>query len=303
LAEADSDTAPPPKDRGKIDGQRHDWAQAGCVFCRLDDSPVVLSRASHQIRRCRRCSVMWCDPMRLSLDFGADDEEAYIEVESTISEENAGRLELLAQLAPPTTHPQVLEVGSMHGNFVRQMRDTGYEGVGLDLSDSAVKDAERINPGCVRYGTLDSEVPTSSIDVVAAFNVIEHMDAPHEFLDDVSRVLRPGGVLILETPAKESLYHYAMFGVGRLRPKTEHVEVGLKPGTHIFKFGRRAWAQILLDREFEVLASKPKSTPLTELLKKKRESPLVVRAGIVTVGLAARVTNLHNRIVVVARRN
>jgi len=94
-----------------------------------------------------------------------------------------------------------------------------------------------------------------------------------------------------------------MFGVGRMRSKAEHIEVGLKPGTHIFKFGRRAWAQILSDRDFEVLASKPKSTPLAELLRKKRKSALVVRAGIVTVGLAARATNLHNRILVAARRN
>ena len=140
-----------------------------------------------------------------------------------------------------------------------------------------------------------------SLDVVAAFNVIEHMDAPQEFLAEVKRVLRPGGMLVLETPKQESIYHHIMFARGRLRSKDKAVDVGVHPGTHIFKFGLRAWRTILSDRGFSVVEAKSKSTPLAELLTKNANAPLSVRVGIVAAGAAARVTGLDNRILLIAR--
>jgi 2-polyprenyl-3-methyl-5-hydroxy-6-metoxy-1,4-benzoquinol methylase len=279
------------------------YSQATCVFCALGECEPVLTRPRYQVRQCPRCRVMWCDPTRFSESFNADNEDAYIEVEDTISNENRGRLDFLLRHAPPASHPRAVEIGCMHGDFVRQMREAGYEGGGLDLSESAVEAARRLNPGCVEYGTLGEEIADDSLDVVAAFNVIEHMDAPHEFLAEVRRVLRPGGVLVLETPKQESLYHHIMFTRGRLLSHKRELEVGVHPGTHIFKFGLGAWQTILSDRGFTVDEARSKSTPLAELLAKNTRAPLGVRAAIVAVGAAARITRLDNRILLVARLN
>jgi SAM-dependent methyltransferase len=154
-------------------------------------------------------------------------------------------------------------------------------------------------PGSVRLATLDSSFADDSLDVVAAFNVVEHMDRPDEFLDEVVRTLRPGGVLIAETPAQESVYHHVLFLRGRATPSGQF-DVGVHPGTHIFKFGRRAWATILRDRGFEVLEVEPRSTPMRELLAKNRHDP-ILRAGIVGFGLLGRATGWENRVLVVAR--
>ena len=275
--------------------------QSTCVFCEGSWCEAVIRRPHFAVRQCPRCGVLWCDPKRFDERFNADDEDAYLDVEDSVVRENHGRLEFLLQHAPPSTHPRVVEIGCMHGDFVRQMRDAGYEGKGLDLSRSAVDAAERLHPGCVEYGTLDDSVPDASLDVVAAFNVIEHMDEPQAFLESVERVLRPGGVLILETPKQESLYHHVMFARGRLLQGRERVEVGLHPGTHIFKFSLKAWRTILEDRGFDVVEAQSKSTPLAELLAKNTNAPLAVRIGIVTVGAAARLSRLDNRVLLVAR--
>ncbi len=188
----------------------------------------------------------------------------------------------------------------MHGDFVQQARGAGYRAQGLDLSQSAVEQAARTTPGLVELGTLDERVPSGSLDVVAAFNVIEHMDRPDQFLDHVARALRVGGVLIAETPAQESIYHHVLFMRGRVQP-SGRFEVGVHPGTHIFKFGRRAWRTILADRGFEVLEVAPRSTAMRELLAKNKRDP-IMRAGIVAFGLLGRVTGWENRVLVVARR-
>ncbi len=275
-------------------------AQPDCVFCGYSQAPVHLQRPRFRIRRCPHCAVLWCDPTRFSEDFNPDNEAAYLEVEATIHTENAARLQQLIRYAGPESHARMLEVGCMHGDFVYQARGAGYDAHGADLSQTAVAEASRRMAGAVSYGTLDKSYEDDSLDVVAAFNVIEHMDEPAAFLDQVTRTLRTGGVLIAETPAQESVYHHVLFMRGRAKPGSS-VDVGVHPGTHIFKFGRRAWETVLRDRGYEVINMIPRSTPLRELLAKNKSDP-VIRAGIVGFGLLGRATGWENRILVIARR-
>jgi SAM-dependent methyltransferase len=251
---------------------------------------------------------MWCDPLRFD-EAGQSDaeaavtaEDAYLSVDDTIHGENAERLALLREAAPPGTHPRLLEIGCMHGDFVAQARSVGYDAIGLDLSESAVEWANRNRPGLVELGTLGDEQEDASIDVIAAFNVVEHMEQPGEFLDHARRVLKRGGVLVAETPAQESIYHHVMFTRGRLQPDREGIDIGMYPGTHIFKFGKKAWTNILERRGFTVMEMRSKSTPLRELLAKTRNRSAVFRAGIVGFGVAARLTGLGNRVLLAARR-
>jgi len=278
----------------------HAHAQPDCVFCGYRDAPVHLHRPRFEIRRCPHCSVLWCDPTRFSDDFNPDNEAAYLSVEDTIHAENATRLHELLRHVGPDSHPRLLEVGCMHGDFIYQARAVGFDAHGADLSETAVTEANRRMPGSVQLATLDStNFADDSLDVVAAFNVVEHMDRPDQFLDAVVRVLRPGGVFIAETPAQESVYHHVLFLRGRAQPDHD-LDVGVHPGTHIFKFGRRAWTTILRDRGFEVLEVEPRSTPLRELLAKNPDKP-ILRAGIVGFGVVGRVTGWENRVLVVAR--
>lgn len=260
-----------------------------------------LQRPTFAVRRCPHCTVLWCDPTRFDASFRPDNEAAYLEVEASVHTENATRLHHLIHHAGPDTHPRLVEVGCMHGDFVAQARGAGYKARGLDLSASAIEEGRRRLPiDALELATLDDNQPDASLDVVAAFNVIEHMDRPDRFLDHVARALRPGGVLVAETPAQESVYHHVLFLRGRAQPQGSF-EVGVYPGTHIFKFGRRSWRTILADRHFEVLAIEPRSTPMRELLAKNKRDP-VLRAGIVAFGLLGRVTGWENRVLVIARR-
>lgn len=260
------------------------------------------------VRRCPACTTMWCDPLRIpGVDeeaHGAEDgtaiEDTYLSVDDTIQRENAARLAFIESLAPRSSHPRLLEIGCMHGGFVVLAKRAGYDAHGLDISERAVDWAAKHNPGLVSFGTLDASQADDSLDVVAGFNVVEHMDDPGEFLDHVARVLRPGGIFVAETPAQESLYHHVLFTRAKLLARRT-AEVGMHPGTHIFKFGRKAWGNVLRRRGFDVLETRAKSTPLRELLAKNRSKGVVFAAGTVGVGLAQRVTGLGNRVVVAAR--
>lgn len=83
-----------------------------------------------------------------------------------------------------------------------------WRGQGLDISEAAVKYARRLaghksipDRAAFRVGDI-SRLPfaNASLDLVIASEVIEHMPEPEQVFSEISRVLRPGGRLILTMP-------------------------------------------------------------------------------------------------------
>lgn len=99
---------------------------------------------------------------------------------------------------------RVLEVGSGLGYLTHAMRQAGLNAQGLDLSEAAVRSAVSNFGPFFRCGTLDSmSSEAGGFDCVVATELIEHLEAPQQFVDQALRLLRPGGTLILTTPNKD----------------------------------------------------------------------------------------------------
>ncbi len=103
----------------------------------------------------------------------------------------------------------LLDLGCGRGEALVLFREHGIRAVGIDGSAEMVRvcrerglDAE--------HGDLIAALrarPAATIDAVVSFHVVEHLDAAAlEFLPALAwRVLRPGGLLILESPSPLSL--------------------------------------------------------------------------------------------------
>lgn len=50
------------------------------------------------------------------------------------------------------------------------------------------------------------DLPTASADTVLCFSVVEHLRRPEVFLQEVARLLKPGGVLLLQVPWQWTLH-------------------------------------------------------------------------------------------------
>ena len=90
-------------------------------------------------------------------------------------------------------------------------------------------------------------------DVVTAFDIIEHTFDPVSFLDDIGRVLAPGGLLVLSTP---DTGHW-------LRPLMRSRWPMLQPDQHMFLFSRAAMRTLLVSRGYEPLVIKTERKVLT----------------------------------------
>lgn len=103
-------------------------------------------------------------------------------------------------LPRPIPGQRLLDIGCGNGDFLCSARDAGWEVVGLEPDPAAADVAMSLGLD-VRLGSLDALAGSSDcFDAVTMSHVIEHMHAPTEAVAHAHRLLRPGGVLFLETP-------------------------------------------------------------------------------------------------------
>lgn len=107
-------------------------------------------------------------------------------------------LELTLQdfVGTPGARPRILDVGSADGPSVGWLRERGRR-VGMDL------DPRGLRPGDVCASAMSLPFAAGSFDVVAAFDVVEHCEPEERVLAEISRVLVPGGRLLMSVPAYE----------------------------------------------------------------------------------------------------
>ena len=105
-------------------------------------------------------------------------------------------------IIPETSEPQPrgLELGCGTGSFALQLRQCGWDVVGVELSPRAAAIARRRGVP-VHVGTLESlGLPAESFDAVFAWMVVEHLHDPVGTLDAVHRILKPGGLFAFSVP-------------------------------------------------------------------------------------------------------
>jgi SAM-dependent methyltransferase len=111
---------------------------------------------------------------------------------------------------PSDRNARILDLGCGHGALVYFARRAGYGcTAGVDGSPEQVAEARRLGIEGVQLGdVMDAltALPDDSLDVVVAFDLIEHFskDELLPLVDEVRRVLKPGGRWIIHTPNAES---------------------------------------------------------------------------------------------------
>jgi SAM-dependent methyltransferase len=115
----------------------------------------------------------------------------------------------------------VLDVGCGVGSMAGVFGNSDQALVGLDLQPEALRRHLERQPQ-TRLLCGDAQmlpVASSSVDAVALFDVLEHVDDV-ALLTEVARVLRPGGWAVLTVPALPWLWGYRDTAAGHLRRYT-----------------------------------------------------------------------------------
>ncbi len=94
----------------------------------------------------------------------------------------------------------LLDVGCGSGAMLRAAVDAGWRAQGLEIASSAVEALRKQGFDVQKTFIEEASFSDSSIDVIVANGVIEHVHYPDTFLTSCFRFLRPGGLLYITTP-------------------------------------------------------------------------------------------------------
>ena len=96
---------------------------------------------------------------------------------------------------------KVLDIGCGRGLLLSKLRERGWEPQGTELSEeAAVYARERLGLPVSTCALQDCGFADGEFDLVILWHVLEHLHAPRAILQEVSRILKPGGVLLVAVP-------------------------------------------------------------------------------------------------------
>ena len=139
-----------------------------------------------------------------------DTEIAYIEKSL---QSNPERLE--NQLAAVKRHMTIagkraLDIGCGGGLFLSKLKAEGADVIGVELSDTRAYYAKTKHGFEVVKRTIEDKywnVFHGSFDIVTLWDVIEHVNYPLATLQAAAKMLKPGGILLIDTPCRDAFYH------------------------------------------------------------------------------------------------
>jgi SAM-dependent methyltransferase len=181
------------------------------TFLTLPDMVMRTSSHTYRLAECRSCGLIYLNPRPYEWDIPRYYPASYEPFSRRRLSERARSWlhrrsvrELQHLVGPPN---RVLDIGCGTGELLRTIRASGNSNVfGIEPSPQASKIAREEFGLDVRTGTLESQyLGDSSVDTVLLSHVLEHLPSPRKTLNEIERVLKPGGSVVIWVPNARSL--------------------------------------------------------------------------------------------------
>lgn len=223
-----------------------------CILCKSKNVTFIYKVAKYLYYQCENCLTLFLSPTptKKELDLYYQNSFSYsagATNESQIRKRAKVILSNLKHLHP--TGERLLDIGSGFGYFLDEAQLIGLKPTGIEPSS-------KLSAVTVKYLTVTKNITfeefyeqnkgKQKFDFITLIHVIEHVPNPKRFIKQAVDLLKPNGILFIETPNIDSHLFYA----------EKKSYTFLTPPDHIWIFSRESFKQI---------TSKLKSISLTKL--------------------------------------
>jgi 2-polyprenyl-3-methyl-5-hydroxy-6-metoxy-1,4-benzoquinol methylase len=225
-------------------------AAAVCIVCGAVGQALQRYRG---ILRCGTCGYVFAD-MRLTDEelfalynkgfFTGAEFSDYAADERFFRKNFQLRYKELKRFIDPGRHKHLLEIGSAYGFFLDEVRHEFATVQGIDITDAGIHAArERFGLDVVQADFLAHDYGAQKFDVVCMWDTIEHLRAPHLYLEKIAKHTDPGALLAVTTADVDSLN-------ARLRGERWRM---IHPPTHLHYFSAATLTRLLDRHGFDVI--------------------------------------------------
>jgi len=267
-----------------------------------------------EVLRCRDCGVTFINEV-IDDNFGFSEESAVkaepLQVLKAATDFERMNLKLSEMGFVQSHGRSLLDVGCGIGVFLDHAQKAGWNVVGLELSPAVANYAREENGFNVLNASIESNtnLPSNAFDVITLFGVIEHLAFPNRAIEECVRMLRPGGVLILQTPSEDGIIRRASRVFFQLTAGAVNFyvkELYQTAGGHSVCFNKRSMNILLTRHGLEAFCYDPSTYGFKVLLHRfKGLAPLQRLTRIVgtfALFLLGQMTGLSNHVTVYARK-
>jgi 2-polyprenyl-3-methyl-5-hydroxy-6-metoxy-1,4-benzoquinol methylase len=227
------------RDIARLQARRGEFVTVDCPACGGAKREFAFAKFGFDFRRCADCRTIYMSPRPspavMAAYYASSENYAYWAKHIFPASEAARRekihkpwLERVTQYCDRhrVRRGTLVEVGPGFGTFAALAREAGaFERV------LAVEPTPELAAACRSRGVTviekrieDVGHELGAVDILVSFEVVEHLFAPRLFLEQCTRLIRPGGLLILSCPNGEG-FDIAMLGAKALAVDAEHVNL------------------------------------------------------------------------------
>jgi len=206
----------------------------GTCGCYVNRRPPLLK----ELRRFYTFDTYWHSRMKL---------KGYPTIENRAANDlSDGRvqrwLDVIKQFGPPKG--RVIEVGCAHGVLLAELVKRGYDCIGVEVDEKTAAWTRQKVGIDVRVGIFpDIELP--DCDLFMAYDVLEHSLYPDRFLRHAARLLKPGGIAVIQTPIDR---------VGSGQPFPEIFDELFDDIEHLYIFTKESINELAENADLEIIA-------------------------------------------------
>ena len=175
------------------------------------------------------------------------------------------------------TSGKFLDVGCSYGIGVKAAQDAGYDAYGIEPTKHAAIYAKKHLHERIIQSTLEkAKLRSDSFDIVTLYDVLEHIPNIKGFLKEIHRILKPGGLLAVQSPNIES------FAARTLKTNWNWLLVP----NHLWHFSSQSLSNVLKNSGFSVVLTTTEDNiyDFASNLKSNIHFPLL-SSGVVFKGL------------------
>jgi len=196
------------------------WEYVNCNLCGNNNYFYINYKGENRVVKCRICGLIYRNPRSTkALDREFDSKNVYgdyMDFEEFVSDAREPIFIKILGLIDGNfkeKNRKMLDIGCGKGRFLKVAKDFGWDVEGVELAKSACRYAkEKFGIDIKNKELKEASYLRDYFDVVTMWNVLDHLTDSLDTLNEIRRILKPGGLLVIRIPnVKFHLFVHKIF--------------------------------------------------------------------------------------------